>query len=307
MEHHFNTEIAKEHGIEEAIMLHNLFFWISKNAANGKNQYDGSYWTYNSVQGYVKLFPYLNIDKIKRVLAYLVKKEILKKGNYNENRMNHTNWYAFTEKGLEYMALHEYKLPQSNDAKHSERLVQNAPIEQGKSHQCNNTDIKQEYNKHKYNTTTKVVLSSADDSKVDFDKFLQCFNNELDKHGSMIPKIVSLSEKRKAAIKARAKEHGKAALFTMVQKAAASQFLNGRNNRTFIASFDWLMKPANFVKVLEGNYDDNLNSNYNGNNKADYDKEQRAREVAEAISRRFAADDADAEQQAGVFGAVQSR
>lgn len=304
MEHHFNIDIAKEYGIEEAIVLHNLFFWISKNAANGKNQFDGSYWTYNSVQGYVRLFPYLNIDKIKRVMACLVKAGILKKGNYNENRMNHTNWYAFTDTGLEYMAAHGYKLPQSNDAKCNERLGQNAPIEQGKMHQSN-TYIKQEYNKPKNNNTTNVVISSADDARVDFEKFLQFFNTEMEKQVAMIPKIVSLSEKRKAAVKARAKEHGKAALFTVVQKAAASQFLNGRNNRTFVASFDWLMKPANFIKVLEGNYDDNLNTNYNGNNKADIEKEQRAREVAEAISRRFAED--DAAQQAGVLGAVQPR
>lgn len=40
-------------------------------------------------------------------------------------------------------------------------------------------------------------------------------------------------------------------MFTIASK---SDFLNGKNNTGWTASIDWLLKPANFVKVLEGNY-----------------------------------------------------
>ena len=50
MEHSFDIKIAKEYGIAEAIILKHIYFWVNKNALNGKNHIDGRYWTYNSVR-----------------------------------------------------------------------------------------------------------------------------------------------------------------------------------------------------------------------------------------------------------------
>ncbi len=103
MIHSFNISIAKEFGIEEAILLHNLYFWIVKNATNGKHFHDGKYWTYNSNKAFSELFPYIEIKKVSRVMAKLENGGIIVKGNYNENPFDHTLWYAFTEQGLAYM------------------------------------------------------------------------------------------------------------------------------------------------------------------------------------------------------------
>ena len=35
--------------------------------------------------------------------------------------------------------------------------------------------------------------------------------------------------------------------------------IKGQNNRNWTITFDWLIKPNNFIKVLEGNYDDKEN------------------------------------------------
>lgn len=43
---------------------------------------------------------------------------------------------------------------------------------------------------------------------------------------------------------------------TVFEKAEASAFLRGGGSRGFRASFGWLMKQDNFVKVYEGQYDD---------------------------------------------------
>ena len=66
--HMFNIEIANEYGIEEAIILQNISFWIDHNKANDKNFHDGHYWTYNSAKAFQKIFPYMSEYKIKRVL-----------------------------------------------------------------------------------------------------------------------------------------------------------------------------------------------------------------------------------------------
>ena len=37
--------------------------------------------------------------------------------------------------------------------------------------------------------------------------------------------------------------------------AAQSDFLTGRSGKWTACCFDWLVKPANFAKVIEGNYE----------------------------------------------------
>lgn len=68
------------------------------------------------------------------------------------------------------------------------------------------------------------------------------------------PKVSKLTENREKTIKARLREYSMQDIITVFEKAESSDFLKGKSG-TFKASFDWLMKPANFIKVLEGNYD----------------------------------------------------
>ena len=126
-------------------------------------------------------------------------------------------------------------------------------------------NIIEESNKEESNDS----LSSCE---LDFARLLEFFNSQLKKNNSLIPSIKQLSDARKKTLKARAREYGKEALVKVFQKASVSDFLNGKNDRSFTASFDWLLKPTNFPKVLEGNYDnpvkdkpkDAITSNVNG-------------------------------------------
>ena len=70
------------------------------------------------------------------------------------------------------------------------------------------------------------------------------------------PKVRSLSEARKKAIKARLNTYSLEDFRTAFEKAEASSFLKGSNDRNWTATFDWLIKDANMAKVLDGNYDD---------------------------------------------------
>ena len=70
--------------------------------------------------------------------------------------------------------------------------------------------------------------------------------------------IKVMSEKRKKEAKARflrefRGDMGEVRAF--FRKVEASDFLCGRNGHGWTASFDWLMKSANAIKVLEGTYD----------------------------------------------------
>ena len=97
MKHIFDVNVAKEYGIEIAILLENMNFWLEKNRANNTNFFDGRYWTYNSIKGFEKLFPYWGKDKIYRVLKKAEDLGLIIKGNYNKLSYDRTTWYAFSE------------------------------------------------------------------------------------------------------------------------------------------------------------------------------------------------------------------
>ena len=71
------------------------------------------------------------------------------------------------------------------------------------------------------------------------------------------PRLKSISENRKKAIKARLNSgYTYEDLETAFMMAEQSSFLKGKNDRNWSATFDWIMKDANLTKILEGNYAD---------------------------------------------------
>ncbi len=88
-------------------------------------------------------------------------------------------------------------------------------------------------------------------NRIDYIDILDMYNDIC----KSLPKVKSLSESRKKAIKARSNTYTKEQFKEMFTKAEASGFLKGANNHNWSANFDWLMKDANFAKVLDGNYD----------------------------------------------------
>ena len=70
------------------------------------------------------------------------------------------------------------------------------------------------------------------------------------------PKLRSLSDSRRKAIKARLNTYSIEDFQTVFENAESSSFLKGSNDRNWTATFDWLIKDTNMVKVLEGNYAD---------------------------------------------------
>ena len=70
------------------------------------------------------------------------------------------------------------------------------------------------------------------------------------------PKVRSLSDARKKAIKARLNTYTMDDFKTVFENAEGSSFLKGSNDRNWSANFDWMIADKNMAKVLEGNYAD---------------------------------------------------
>lgn len=69
-----------------------------------------------------------------------------------------------------------------------------------------------------------------------------------------LPSVRSLTNNRTKAIKARLNKFTVDDFKLAFQNAENSEFLKGSNDRSWQATFDWLIKDQNMVKVLEGNY-----------------------------------------------------
>lgn len=105
MQHSFDTKIATEYGMAEAILLNNFAFWLTKKKANNQDCHDGYYWAYNSVKAFAELFPYLTANQIRRALEKLQNEGLLLTGNYNQKTYDRTLWYTLTEKAMELLGI----------------------------------------------------------------------------------------------------------------------------------------------------------------------------------------------------------
>lgn len=88
---------------------------------------------------------------------------------------------------------------------------------------------------------------------IPFEKIMQLFNEIC----VSFPKVMQIDGQRRKAVSARWKTYKEIEVFeTLFRKTEASSFLKGQNDRNWTADFDWIMKPTNMTKVLEGKYED---------------------------------------------------
>jgi len=102
MTHTFDTEMAKEVGIEAAIIYQNICFWVDKNKANKQNFINGYFWTYNTYKAWQELFPYMKLNTIKRAIKVLKEAGfiVVEKGLNESNKWDKTNYYRYTNKTI---------------------------------------------------------------------------------------------------------------------------------------------------------------------------------------------------------------
>ena len=88
--------LAKALGINEAIILQQIHYWIKK-----KLHYnDGRYWTYNTYEDWAGQFDHLSPRAIRRYISKLEKMGILDSNQYNKKKYDHTKWYTINYKTL---------------------------------------------------------------------------------------------------------------------------------------------------------------------------------------------------------------
>ena len=94
------------------------------------------------------------------------------------------------------------------------------------------------------------------------------------------PKLRKPSTARQKRINDRIKNFSFDDFKLLFEKAEASDFMKGINDKGWCANFDWMMNENNMLKVLEGNYDNrslgnnkppNQFNNFSQRDSTDYD------------------------------------
>ena len=90
-------------------------------------------------------------------------------------------------------------------------------------------------------------------TSISYDFIREFWNEQM--QGKAIPQIQQMTESRRKNINARLREKFSFEdIKQVIINASQSDFLNGKNSKGWTADFNWVFRPTNFPKVLEGNY-----------------------------------------------------
>lgn len=133
----------------------------------------------------------------------------------------------------------------------------------------NQTDGVRKSNKNcskiEHNNIDNIVDNIVDNSSsVSPKKIVEYWNDSVKE--TLIKPITKLTPhtKRYESLNARCNEYGCDKVIEAIDKIKNSDFLQGKNNKGWVITFDWFVLPNNFPKVLEGNYDNHQASSGSG-------------------------------------------
>ena len=108
------------------------------------------------------------------------------------------------------------------------------------------------------------TMSASADTRspsIDYKQIVDLFNEIC----TSLPRVQNISDKRKKQIKNIVKQFSPD-FKEVFEKVEKSDFLTGRNGKWTNCGFDWIFNPSNFVKIIEGNYDNNEKNQNRQNN-----------------------------------------
>ena len=115
---------------------------------------------------------------------------------------------------------------------------------------CNAIDKDKDKDKE-YITISKEIVCNPSGLQSDVQRVKEAWNSL----GLRQVTTVGADTVRGTNLRARLNQHGLEKVLEAIENIKRSDFLRGQNKSGWIITFDWFVKPTNFLKVLEGNYD----------------------------------------------------
>ena len=107
-----NRRLAYLIGLNEAIVLQQIHYWVKKKGGGVEHQ--GVRWVFNSLERWQEQFPFWSQDTVKRALAALKAKGLVRVEKLSQVGRDRTNYYTIDYKQI--ALLEACNLPQCSSA-----------------------------------------------------------------------------------------------------------------------------------------------------------------------------------------------
>lgn len=240
-------------------------------------------WSVNKVYRFMKLLESDGMLKKEsdrdRTLLTIENYSNFQDGEYtNGNSSEYTNGYS-------YRNTNEYTNGNTigNSYGNTEDTPTNTPAETVTEHKQeykNDKNVKKEEEREEQEEGKNgrreedVIFTDSNESvcRTDVQRVADAWN-ELQNYGIAPVSRIASKSKRYQSLVARIRQYGEDDVLDAIDKIKMSDFLQGRNNKGWVITFDWFVLPNNFLKVLEGNYD---NRNTQSAYREDINKNQKS-------------------------------
>jgi len=93
----FIGEHAEKYGVNSAVILHTIIFFVLSNRKSKTNYISGKYWVFNSSNKWQYFFPFLSKHQIYRCFKELVAAGAIIEGSYNKKGYDKTLWHTLSD------------------------------------------------------------------------------------------------------------------------------------------------------------------------------------------------------------------
>ena len=166
----FQKEIAVALGLNHAIVLQQLNYWIQVNREKNHNFRDGFYWVYNTHKELHDQLPFLSVSTIRRTIEELEKQGVLISDNFNRMNYDRTRWYRIDQQKLYELV----GVKQQNEQFEHDKL--NTPIPYNKTK--TNKEYKEDNGIFEKNKQTKTVIDEPIVREKTITKFMDTYMND---------------------------------------------------------------------------------------------------------------------------------
>lgn len=186
----------------------------------------------------------LNVDRTtaSETLKKLVRQGLVTKRKFESNRVHYCHYFARYFNATEFEMKQPHTIPSgSGESQLPQR--ENTPTGSGES-QPNYIELNSYLDKIKFSDYSLVVAD------VDIRRITDAWNDLGLGQVRRIPR----ESKRMKLLCALVNDYGLDAVLATIARVRNSDFLCGQGENGWTANFDWLIKPDNFLKVMEGQY-----------------------------------------------------
>lgn len=98
--HSFDTGIAKNLGVNAAIVYNHILYWVKHNKIKNQGMHDGRAWMYESVKDMADFLGYFTERQVRYAIDALCDAGLLEKSHHSNNKFDRVTWYTVCQMHL---------------------------------------------------------------------------------------------------------------------------------------------------------------------------------------------------------------